>query len=397
MPWSLGKMNDRYEMAGKWKKGWTKAELAEHFHVSWRTIHKWVSRLERGEENALEDRSRRPHSSPRRTCESIVKQLIKLKKKYPDWGPDKLVDLFPGGVRRMAPSTAGEILKRAGYVRSRRRRRRSMPSAGPKIVMPGSGVMMTADYKGQFRLGIGQMCYPLTICDPASRFILAIDAHERPCGELAGPVFERVFREYGLPDQILTDNGAPFSNASALGGLSELSRDWIKLGITALRIDPGKPQQNGRHERMHKSMMGRATSPPCHNSLSQQKRFNSFRREFNFIRPHDALGKKTPASVHTPYRRQMPRRLPRMEYPDNMLVRRVRSNGQIRWRGQMVFISEVLIGELVGLLETGDGTWDLYFGPVALALWDDRRNSLIAYRKPKQNRRKGVIKEKETV
>ena len=396
MPWSQGTMDDRYEMVEKRKAGWTKAELAEYFRVTWRTIHKWLCRYESEGWVGLEDRSRRPHSSPTRIPKAKARELINLKKKHRDWGPRKLVDLLPEN-GTMAASTAGGILKRAGYVRTRRRRRRYVPGERPSVIVPSQG-MMTADYKGHFRMRNGQLCYPLTICDPVSRYILAIDAHAGPRGEFAQPVFERVFHEYGLPDQIVTDNGPPFSNASALGGLSELSRDWIKLGVTVRRIDPGKPQQNGRHERMHLSMLGTATNPPASNLAGQQRRFDRFRELFNNVRPHDALGRRTsPSMVWQPFRRQMPRRLPRIEYGDGVIVRRVRSNGQIKWRGTMVFVSEVLIGEPVAFRQISESEWDLYFGPLRLAKWDDRKRVLLGYKKPKKHRGKGIIKGEKTV
>lgn len=396
MPWSEGKMNDRLEMVNKRKAGWTKAELAEYFRVTWRTIHKWVSRFEKEGFAGLEDRSRRPHTSPTRTSEEKAKALIKLKKKY-RWGPKKLVDLLPEAMT-MAPSTAGGILKRAGHVRPHRRRRRLVAGEPSSKLVVGPG-MMTADYKGQFKMSNGEWCYPLTICDRASRYILAIDAHPGTRGEFAQPVFNRVFREYGLPDQILTDNGAPFSNPLALGGLSELSRDWIKLGIEVRRIDPGKPQQNGRHERMHLSMLDTATTPAA-DLGAQQRRFNRFRDLFNNVRPHDALGRRTtPSMVWQPYRREMPRRLPRIEYGDaDMAVRAVRSNGQIKWRGEMIFVSEVLIGERVAFRQVGDSEWNLYFGPVLLAKWDDRKRVLCGFKKrTKKHGRKGIIKEEKPV
>jgi len=231
---------------------------------------------------------------------------------------------------------------------------------------------MSADHKGEFRLGNRRYCYPLTIADPASRFVFAIEAQTSTSVEPALAVFELVFREWGMPEQMITDNGCPFCTTRALGGLTELSKMWIKLGIQHVRIVPGRPQENGIHERMHRTLKQDATRPPEANMKNQQYRFDGFKREFNHVRPHQALGQETPASLVKPYRRPYPSCVPAIEYPSSFEVRKVRSNGQIKWKGDLLFVSEVLRDEPVGLIQVEDDRWYLYFGTVHLASWNER-------------------------
>jgi putative transposase len=231
---------------------------------------------------------------------------------------------------------------------------------------------MSADHKGQFRLGNRRYCFPLTIADPASRFVFAIEGQTSTRVKPVLAVFERVFREWGLPEQMITDNGCPFCTTRALGGLTELSKMWIKLGIQHVRIVPGRPQQNGVHERMHRTLKQDATQPPEANMNAQQYRFDGFRQEFNHVRPHQALGQERPASRVQSYRRPYPNRIPAIEYPDSFEVRTVRSNGQIKWKGDLLFVSDVLRDESVGLVQVDDDRWQLYFGTVHLAWWNER-------------------------
>lgn len=231
---------------------------------------------------------------------------------------------------------------------------------------------MSADHKGKFRLRNGRYCYPLTIADPSSRYVFAVDALGSTMVDPAKVVFERVFREWGLPEQIITDNGVPFCTARALGGLTELSKWWIKLGVQHVRIEPGRPQQNGIHERMHRTLKQQATRPAEANMLSQQRRFDAFLQEFNHVRPHQALGQERPASRVEPYRRTYPNRIPPIEYPSSFQVRVVRDRGNIKWKGDLLFVSDVLRGEPVAMLPLDDDRWRLFFGPVHLATWNGR-------------------------
>jgi len=236
---------------------------------------------------------------------------------------------------------------------------------------------MSADYKGHFRLGNRRYCYPLTIADPASRYIFAVEALVSTNGDRARPVFERIFREYGLPEQILTDNGSPFCAPASLGAISELSKWWIRLGIRPVRIERGKPQQNGVHERMHRTLKEWTACPARRTMAAQQRSFEEFRIEYNTVRPHQSLGQRRPMDSVRDYRRQYPNRLPELEYAADMVVRRVRSNGEIRWHGGLLYLSGVLAGERVGLRAVGDGWFDVYFGSVLIGRLDQRRNTVL--------------------
>jgi hypothetical protein len=232
---------------------------------------------------------------------------------------------------------------------------------------------MSADHKGQFLLGNRRYCFPLTIADPASRYLFAVEALASTSVEAAVPVFERVFRQWGIPEQIITDNGTPFCTARALGGLTELSKMWIKLGIQHVRIEPGRPQQNGIHERMHRTLKRDATQPPEANMTAQQRRFDSFVEEFNHVRPHQALGQERPASRVERYRRPYPSRPQPIEYPSSFQVRRVRPDGRIKWKGEELFVTAVLRSETVAMVEVHNDQWQLYFGAVHLATWNGRK------------------------
>jgi len=366
-------MDGRKRLIQLWEQGWTPTELARHFEVSRPTVYTTIERWLESGVSGLEDRSRRPLSNTRQTSHEVTAALLNMKDKYPGWGPDKLARLLREEGVELSPSTARDILRRNGRVTARRARPpRWSPAESPLIAVPTVGHSMSADHKGCFRMGNGRYCYPLTIADPASRYIFAIEALHTTGVEPALKVFERVFREWGLPEQLITDNGVPFCTARSLGGLTELSKMWIKLGIQHARIQPGRPQQNGRHERMHGTLKREALRPVMQNLTAQQRRFDTFLDQFNTVRPHEALGQERPASFVKPYRRPYPNRIPEVEYPSSFEVRTVRSQGAIKWRGELVFVSEVLIGERVALTPADDDRWHIYFGPVRLAAWNDR-------------------------
>ena len=389
MPWSEGRVDERKRLIGLWETGSTPTELSVRFGVSRVTVYAVIDRwLEEEGEAGLEDRSRRPHSNSRQTSASVTAALLNMKDRYPDYGPDKLVRLMRDDDVVLSASTARDILSRNGRVQARRARPpRWSPAATPKISVPGCGHSMSADHKGEFRMRNGRYCYPLTIADPASRFVFAVDALESTAVAPAIRVFERVFREWGLPEQIITDNGNPFCSARSLGGLTELSKMWIKLGIQQVRIQPGRPQQNGIHERMHRTLKKHAVKPPGANLRAQQRRFDAFLAEFNHIRPHQSLGQERPVSRVERYRRQYPERIAPIEYPDSFQVRSVRERGNIKWQGDLIFVSEVLRGELVGMQQLDDEQWRLYFGPVHLATWNARTKRFVA---PEPQRSEGL-------
>jgi transposase InsO family protein len=273
----------------------------------------------------------------------------------------KLIEQQPE-IEWPAPSSIGEVLKRAGLTGARKGRVRTPPRQQPFAEIDGPNQTWCADFKGWFRTGDGAQCYPLTATDAFSRYILCCRATSP---DYAGcrREFERLFGEYGLPATILSDNGPPFASQAA-GGLSLLSVWWVKLGIQLQRIVPGKPQQNGRHERMHRTLKAETATPPAASLAAQRRRFERFVAEFNHQRPHEALGLSTPALHYTRSLRSYPARLEDPEYPAGYERRRVRTNGEIKWQGELVFIAGPLSGEVIGLREDDQGDATAYFGAV---------------------------------
>jgi hypothetical protein len=237
---------------------------------------------------------------------------------------------------------------------------------------------MTADFKGQVYLGDGSLCYGLTVLDPASRYLMAIEALKGPEDAATRKVFERVFREFGVPDQLLTDNGVPFCNRRTLGGLTRLAKWWIDLGSTPVRIALGKPQQNGTHERMHRTLAEAAMTPPRENRRAQQQAFDRFRYEYDVLRPHRSINRQPPASLQTAYRIPFRTRIDAYDYPEFLEVRRVRPNGVIKWMGDVFFITEVLAGEFVALEQVTDQEWDIRYRHVIIGTFDAHRRKIVA-------------------
>jgi len=337
-------------------------ELAERFCISRKTAHKWINRFEMNGHSGFHELSRRPRCSPYQTDKGIVEALVKTRKAHPRWGPKKLLDLMQKrNPERKLPaiSTAALILKRNELVKPRRRYRRAHPGC-PKSVPAGPNDIWAADYKGQFRLKNGKYCFPLTVSDLSTRFILGIDAHPAISLEKTFAYFRGLFETYGLPNRIRTDNGVPFAS-NALARLSQLSVWFIKLGIYPELIEPGKPQQNGVHERMHRTLKEEATIPPASSLRAQQKKFDLFREEFNDVRPHEAIGMKRPAQIYQASERRMPKRIETYDYPAHFLVRRVSRAGTIRMFHNQVFVSNTLQEDYVGLEEVADAVYDLYF------------------------------------
>jgi transposase InsO family protein len=347
------------------------SEAAEAHGIGRSCAYKWVARYREEGFEGLQERSRRPERSPFRTPQEKVDALLNLKRQHPGEGPAKLVERLESlhGERMMAASTAGQILDRHGEVKKRGPRR---PSAGriehPAFEISGAGDTATTDYKGQFRMGNGALCYPLTMGDPFSRYVMLTEALGSTQTDSAKAAFERAFREYGVPRQMVSDNGSPFCSTRSLGGLTQLSRWWIELGITPIRIKPGRPDQNGIHERMHRTFKEWIRRHPQANLVRHQRSFDDFRQDFNHVRPHQSLGQKPPATAFRPYRPYPTR--PVIEYDTNMDVRSVRSNGQIKWQGTEIFLSEVLIGTQVGLLQVAERIWSIHFGCVRIGYLD---------------------------
>jgi transposase InsO family protein len=298
----------------------------------------------------------------------LAERLLKARGRHPTWGPRKLLAFLRRQDQRRgewfawpARSTVAALLRRHGCITAGRRRAIRGHPGRPLTPMTAPNGIWTADYKGQFRLGDRSYCFPLTVQDGFSRYFLGCRALTGTTYAECRPVFERIFQEYGLPEILRTDNGVPFAT-QALGRLSQLSVWWIKLGIYPQLIAPGHPEQNPRHERLHRTLKRETARPAARTRRAQQQRFDVFRTEFNTIRPHQALADATPDSIYVRSPRPYPSTLPAVEYPGHFEVRRVRSNGGIRWAKDWVNISHVLVGELVGLEEIDEGEWDLYFG-----------------------------------
>jgi putative transposase len=381
MPWmETVPMDERRKFVEAYRsRAWTMTELCGRFSVSRKTGYKW---LRRGNEEGwvgLEDRSRRPHSCPWRTPREVELAILDTRLAHPDWGPGKILEYlqkWQPELRLPATSTAGKLLEQAGLVKHRPNRRRWRHPSGPLLQPLEPNEVMTADFKGQFRTGDGVYCYPLTIADSFSRYLLRCQALSSVSTAEARPVFERLFREAGLPRAIRTDNGAPFS-ATGLHGLCGLSVWWMRLGIQHQRIRPGHPQDNGRHERMHRTLKAATARPPASHQRAQQRRFDAFRREYNEVRPHQALGGQTPAALWQPSPRPYPSRIPKPQYPGHFEKRLVSNAGCFRFKKQVVFLSQALKQEWIGLEEVADGIWSVQFYDVLLARLDEREMNLF--------------------
>lgn len=356
---------------------YSKTELAERFGISRKTTHKWINRYRDHGQAGLEDLARRPKSCPWQTPSAIVEELVELRKAHPRWGPKKLLDVMERREpERKLPaiSTGAKILAEEGLVKPRRRTRRAHPGC-PQTVAAEPNDIWPADYKGQFRLKNGSYCFPLTVSDLASRYVLGVDAHPAISKERTFAHFRRLFEDYGLPKRIRTDNGVPFAS-NALARLSELSVWFIKLGIYPELIEPGEPQQNGVHERMHKTLKEEATIPPASSLRGQQRKFDVFREEFNEDRPHEAIDMKRPGELYRSSPRQMPKKIETYDYPGHYLVRRVSRAGTIRVFSRQLFVSSTLKEEYVGLEEVADGMFDLYFCFYQIGRYDLREERI---------------------
>ena len=348
----------------------------DRFGVSRQAGYEWMKKFEDSGFNALEAKSSAPHSCPHETDERTVKLVIGARREHPTWGPRKLKawleDAAPWKRDLPAASTIGDILKRAGLVSTRKRRRRPSRYSPPLRDVEAPNDVWTTDFKGHFRTRDRRLCYPLTLVDSFSRYLLRCDGYLSPTAE-ARASFEAAFIEYGMPSAIRSDSGTPFAVPAAPAGLSALSVWWIRLGIVPERIAPASPWQNGRHERMHRTLKQEATQPPQANLKQQQRAFDDFRREFNRERPHEALGQKPPQAAYNRSKRSYPRKLPELVYDDDFQLRRVSDAGLISWNGHRVFVTNVLRGEMVGLRQKNQSAWELHFGPLVLGVLDNAK------------------------
>jgi len=353
------------------------SDLCLDFGISRKTGYKWVRRYQAEGVTALEEISRAPHAHPNAIASDIVQSIVAIRGQHPRWGPRKVRVVLKRQRPRIelpAASTIGDILKRQGLVRPRRRVRRSSPYADRLRQYVAPNAVWCADFKGCFPVGGvgGERCHPLTISDGYSRFLLRCRGLRRPLSQYARRVFESAFHEYGLPRAIRTDNGPPFSTL-APGGLSRLSIWWIRLGIRPERIMPGRPEQNGRHERMHRTLKAETAKPPRPSFSAQQRAFDRFQLEYNEQRPHEALGQAVPASLYRPSLRSYPRQLPEPEYPACFERRVAYPNGVISFGTTQWYVSACLAGERLGLEPCDDGRWRVHFGWVPIGWLDLKR------------------------
>jgi putative transposase len=377
MPWrDASPMDQRTQFIADFlRDALSMTELCALYGVARKTGYKWIDRYLRHGPAGLEEGSRRPRRSPNATPAEIVNAILAARRRHPTWGGKKLLALLHKGQPRWplpGRSTACDILKRHGMVPIKRPRRRIGHPGKPTSQSLAPNDVWSADYKGQFRTGDGHYCYPLTVADGFSRYLLGCQGLASTAVAEAKPIFTRLFKEYGLPKRIRTDNGVPFAT-NTLARLSTLSAWWVRLGILPELIEPGRPAQNGRHERMHRTLKAETTRPAAGSLAAQQRKFNVFREEFNHERPHEALDQETPAACYTSSPRVMPDRVPPLEYPDRFEVRYVSANGGIRWNTRWVNVSIVCVGEYVGLEEIADGIWNVYFGPLRLGRLHERR------------------------
>jgi len=369
-------MNERARFVLEVLEGWSSmSALCERYGVSRRIGYKWLARYEAGGLAALADQRRAPRRQAQATPPAVVTQLVALRQAHPTWGPRKLrarlAQQAPATVWP-APSTIGAILRREGLVQPRRRRPRP-PGAwrSPRTPADAPNRVWTADFKGEFRLGDGRLCYPLTIVDAHSRFLLACHALPSTAARGVRATFERVFRAYGVPEVLRTDNGVPF-RTHAVAGLSQLAVWWLRLGIQLEWTRPGHPQDNGAHERLHRTLKAEAIRPSRATPARQQQAFDHFRRVYNEERPHEALQQHPPATRYQPAARRLPAQLPALEYPAHYFQRRVTRMGQFRWRKRVYFVSQTLYRQTLGLEHTHDGVFNIYFGPLLLGQFDEQ-------------------------
>lgn len=399
MPWrARTALEERKQFIEEWhlhEEGF--AELCRRYGISRQTGYKWLDRFEAEGEFGLADRSRAPRQSPQAMSETVAAQVIALRHQHPRWGPRKLrayLEQHASEEHWPATSSIGELLRRQGLAQSRPKRVRTPRYSEPLAHAGGANQVWCADFKGCFVCGDGQRCDPLTITDAFSRYLLRCRSVEKTDGVHVRGIFEAVFRERGMPEAIRTDNGPPFASPGP-AGLSRLGLWWVRLGIRHERIEPGCPEQNGRHERMHQTLKQETASPPAANLRQQQQAFVRFQREYNQDRPHEALEYRTPASLYVASPRSYPARLPEPEFPAGVSIRMIDKRGLMRWHCDRVFLSRVLAGEPVGLLETEAAFYEIYYGPILLGWYDATANYFASDLPFHQRRRRAHTHETE--
>jgi putative transposase len=350
-------------------------ELCREFGISRKTGYKWLARYRAWGLDGLHELSRRPRVSPTRVPAAVEALVLRERHRHRTWGPKKLQAVLAtkyGVAPVPAVSTIGNLLTRHGLTRKTRRRRPvSEPDRRTRTAATHPNAVWAADFKGWFRTRDGQRCDPLTISDLCSRYVLAARLVAGPQGAHARPVFRAVFRRFGLPEVLRVDNGPPFASRGVCG-LSPLSAWWLQLGIRVEFLQPGHPEQNGVHERMHRTLKADTTRPPAATPQAQQARFDRWRREFNQARPHEALGMQRPAERYRRSARRYTDHPAPLAYPRHYEVRRVKRPGVLKWRNRLWYIGEALRGMPVGLVEVDEGRWAVYFGELLLGYLDAR-------------------------
>ena len=371
MPWKVSDVYDqRVRFVSAALRGdMSLAALCRTYGISRETGYKWIDRYHGGGWAGLEDASRAPHHQARATAPEVAASILALRRAHPFWGPKKLravLERAQPDVAWPALSTLGDLLRREGLIVPRSRRRAAFTVTQPFAAAEQPNDLWCIDFKGWFRTRDGQRCDPLTVTDAVSRYLLGCQII-RPNGAEVAQACERLFRDHGLPRAMRMDNGAPFASIGP-AGLTRLSVRWVKLGIRLERIEPGHPEQNGRHERMHRTLKQETSRPPAADPAEQQARFDRFRGEFNAERPHEALDQATPASRYEASSRPYPTKIEEPWYDADHQVRRVRPDGTIKWRGDYLFVSEALAGEPIGLTQIDDEQWLVRFADLELGL-----------------------------
>lgn len=368
---------ERLQWVREYDGGEAISEIARRHEVSRKAVHKWIGRYNRYGLEGLKDLSRAPGHHPQAVGAIWHERVIALRQEHPRWGAPKLGRLLEnqyGAEDVPSTSTIGRILKEHGLSRGRRggRPRRAI---WPLSEARGPNEVWCIDFKGWRRTGDGCCCQPLTVTDQCTRYLLCCQALPSTRSELVRPVLEAVFRDYGLPQRMRSDNGAPFGDGGQCG-LTELAVWWIELGIECERIDAGCPQQNGCHERMHRTLGEATMDPPAHSMRQQQKRFDRFRQEYNHERPHEALGQQFPGAMYQCSSRPYPPRTPQPEYGRRWVLRQVSPRGQVRWNGERLFLSHALAGKQIAFEPVAEGRWRLWYYRHWLGLWEEGKRIL---------------------
>jgi transposase InsO family protein len=381
MPWhQTDPVSERLKFVAAVKEGLlSMTDLCRAAGISRKTGYKILSRYERDGPEGLLDRSRAPWTHPNRTPAEIEAAVLRVRKAWPTWGSKKILAVLrrEGELESLpARSTVDGILRRAGLVTPRGKRSRRQPSAPPLVQALEPNDVWSIDYKGWFKVRDGTRCDPLTINDVFSRASLECRALVAPKLEDVRSRLDVLFREHGLPHFMLSDNGPPFASRG-IGRLSRLGVWLLRLGVTPVLIQPGRPEQNGCHERFHRTLKAETTRPPKATIRAQQRAFDRFRRDYNEQRPHESLDQRVPAEIYKPSKRAMPRDLPEYDYPGEFELRRVSRGGTMKWLGRFIFVGEALAGETVGLECVDEQIWQLHLGPMPLGVLHERSGTIV--------------------